>query len=61
MFIVRKYQSWLVKLSNDVRHGKRLTGACDTQQSLELVAFFKAFDQFFDCLGLVTCGLVFGV
>ena len=60
-FIVRKYQSWLIKLCDDVRHGERLTGTCDTQQSLELVAFLEAPDQFFDCLGLVSCGFVFGV
>ena len=60
-FIVRKYQSWFVKLCDDVRHGEGLTGTCDTQQSLELVAFFKAFDQFFDCLGLVTGWFVFGM
>ena len=58
-FIVRKYQSWFVKLCDDVRHGEGLTGTGDTQQSLELVAFFKAPDQFFDGLGLIAGWLVF--
>ena len=38
-----------------------LAGTCNAQQSLALIAFLKAFDQFFDCLGLVACRLVFGV
>ena len=60
-FIVRKYQSWLIKLGDNIRHGEGLTGACDTQQSLELVAFLEAFDQFFDGLRLVAGWFVFGV
>ena len=42
-------------------NGEGLTGTGDTQQSLELVAFLKTLDQFFDSLRLVSCGLVFGV
>ena len=60
-FIVRKYQSWFIKLCDDVRHGEGLTGTGNSQQSLELVAFLKAPDQLLDCLGLVARGLVFGV
>ena len=60
-FIVRKYQSWLIKLGDDVRHGEGLTGTGHTQQSLELVAFFEAFDQFLDGLRLVAGWFVFGM
>ena len=60
-FIVGKYQSWFVEPGNDIRHSEGLTGTCNTKQSLKLVAFLEAPDQFFDCLRLVTGGFVFGV
>ena len=60
-FIVRKYQGWFVELGDDIRHCEGLTRTGNTKQSLELVAFFEAFDQFFDGLWLIACGFVFGV
>ena len=59
--IVRNDQRWLIKLCDDVRHRKGLTGAGHTKQSLELVAFLEASYQFFDCLRLVTGGLIWGM
>ena len=56
-----QHQRRAVALGDDVRHREGLTGTGHTEQSLELVAFFKAFDQFFDCLGLVTGWFVFGM
>ena len=43
-FIVRKYQGWFVEPGDDIRHREGLTGAGDTKQSLELVAFLEALD-----------------
>ena len=54
-------QRWLIKLCDDVRHCKGLTGTGHTKQSLELIAFLEAFYQFFDRLRLVTGGLVWGM
>ena len=59
--IVRNDESQLIQLCDDVRHCKGLTGAGHTEQSLELIAFLEASYQFFDCLGLVTGWLVWGV
>ena len=59
--IVRNDQRWLIKLCDDVRHRKGLTGTGHTEQSLELIAFLEASYQFFDCLGLITGWLVWGV
>ena len=59
--IVRNDQRWLIKLCDDVRHREGLTGAGHTEQSLELIAFLEAFYQFFDCLRLVTGGLIWGM
>lgn len=42
--IVRNDQSRFVELCNDICHGKGLTGAGNTKQSLELVALLKALD-----------------
>ncbi len=59
--IVRNDQRWLIKLCDDVRHCKGLTGAGHTEQSLELIAFLEAFYQLFDRLRLVTGGLIWGM
>lgn len=59
--IVRNDQRWLIKLCDDVRHCKGLTGAGHTEQSLELIAFLEASYQFFDRLRLVTGWLVWGM
>ena len=59
--IVCNDQRRFVQLLNNICHGKCLTGTCDSKQRLELIALLEAFDQFFDCLGLVSCGLVFGM
>ena len=53
-FIVRNDQCRFVHLLNDIRHGKCLTRSSNTKQRLTLVSFFKSFDQFFDCLWLVS-------
>ena len=60
-FVVGDYQSGLVKLLDDVRHGKGLPGTGNAQQSLELIAFLEAFDLFGDRLRLVAGGGVFGM
>ena len=59
--IVCDHQSRNVQLGDDVRHGKGLAGARNTKQSLALVAFLEALDQFFYGLRLVSGGGVFAV
>ena len=59
--VVRNDQRWLIKLCDDVRHRKGLTGTGHTKQSLELIAFLEASYQFFDRLWLVAGWLVWGV
>ena len=41
---IRKDPGWFVELGDDIRHREGLTGAGDTKQSLELVAFLEALD-----------------
>ena len=53
-FIVCNNQCRFVHLLDNVCHGKGLTRSGDTKQRLTLVSFFKSFDQFFDCLWLIT-------
>ena len=60
-FIVRYYYSGLVKLGDNISHGKGLTGTCDTKQSLELIAFLESLNQCIDSLGLISCGFKGGV
>ena len=60
-FIVRQDQSRLVQLLDHVGHGKGLTRARNTQQSLELIAFLESVNQLFDRLRLVAGGPVFAV
>ena len=58
---MRYDQSGLVQCLYDIGHGEGLSGTCNPQQSLELIAFFKAFYKGFYGLGLVAGGLVFTV
>ena len=58
-FIVRNDQCRLLQLLYHVGHCEGLARSCDTEQSLELVAFPEALHQFFYCLRLVAGGLIF--
>ncbi len=43
-------------MPDDICHRIGFTGTGYTKKGLELVALFKTFYQFFDCLWLVACG-----
>ena len=58
-FVVSVHQGRLLKLLNDICHGKGLAGACYAQQSLRLVTAAKALRQGFDRLRLVSGRLIF--
>ena len=57
-FIMSNNQGRLLNLLDDVRHGKCLSGTCDTQQGLELVAFLKSGNKLFNSLRLIAGGLI---
>ena len=57
--IVRQDQSRLIQLSNNIRHGKRLTRPRHPQQSLELISLLKSLHQFRNRLRLIPSWLVF--
>ena len=59
--IVCNDQRRFVQLLNNICHSKCLTGTCDSKQRLELIALLEAFDQFLNCLRLVTGWFVFGM
>ena len=52
-------QRRFVQLLNNICHGKRLTGAGNSQQSLTLISFPKTRRQFCNRLGLVAGRLIF--
>ena len=52
--IIGDHQHWFVKPLNNIRHRKGLSRTCNPQQSLELIAILKPFDQGFNGLQLVT-------
>ena len=54
---MRQNQRWASHLLDDIRHGECLSRTCDPQQHLILLLLLQTFDQFFDCLRLVTCRL----
>ena len=59
--VVRDDQSRLLDVLNDVRHGEGFTGTCRTKESYFVLAFGKAFLDFFDCLRLVAGGFERGL
>ncbi len=52
-FVVRHDECWPVQLLNHVSRRKRFSASGDTQQSLEILAFFKVLDEFLDRLRLI--------
>ena len=54
-------QCGLIQLLDDIRHGEGLSGACDTEKRLELIALLKTSYEVFDGFRLVAGGLVFGM